>query len=105
MYLLKCSDGTYYTGSTWSIEARVEEHNTGEGANYTRCRLPVELVYQEYFDSIKAAFEREKQVKKWSRKKKQALITDNQQMLHDLSECRNESHSKNARLGSARQAK
>lgn len=81
MYILECSDGSYYTGSTWKLEPRIEQHDAGEGANYTRCRLPVELVYQEYFDSIKAAFEREKQVQKWSRKKKEALITSKHKEL------------------------
>lgn len=74
MYILKCSDLTYYTGSTWILETRIEQHKVGEGAKYTKCRLPVELVYQEYFSSIKTAYEREKQVQKWSRKKKEALI-------------------------------
>jgi putative endonuclease len=74
MYILKCSDGSFYTGSTWSLEKRLEQHNAGEGAKYTHGRLPVELVYHEYHDSIKTAFEREKQVQGWSRKKKEALI-------------------------------
>ena len=99
MYILKCSDGTYYTGSTWRIETRLARHNEGKGANYTKCRLPVELVYKEYSGSIIKAFQREKQVQKWSRKKKEALIAENMQKLHELAECRNESHSRNAGIG------
>lgn len=98
MYIIKCSDGTYYTGSTRHLKKRIEEHNAGEGANYTRCRLPVELVHSEYFDSIKTAFDRENQVKRWSRKKKEALIFNNKEKLHELAECKNKSHSKYAGL-------
>jgi putative endonuclease len=101
MYILKCSDGTYYTGSAWSLKKRIKQHNAGEGANYTHCRLPVELVYREYFDSIKSVFEREKQVQGWSRKKKEALIKGDNEKLHMLAECKNTSHSRNARFGSA----
>ena len=74
MYILKCSDDSYYTGSTWNIEKRVEEHNAGEGARYTSKRLPVELVYFEEYDRIDDAFNREKQIQGWVRKKKKALI-------------------------------
>ena len=74
MYILRCSDGTFYTGSTWHLLQRIDEHNAGEGANYTSRRLPVELVYYEEYDRIDEAFCREKQVQGWSRKKKQALM-------------------------------
>jgi putative endonuclease len=77
MYILECSDKTYYTGSTWNLEKRIEEHNSGEGANYTSKRLPVSLVYYEYYEMIEEAFNREKQVQKWSHKKKLALIKQN----------------------------
>jgi putative endonuclease len=84
MYILKCSDGTYYTGSAWSLEHRIEQHNAGEGANYTRRRLPVELVYHEFFETINGAFEREKQVQRWGRKKKEALMKNRPEELPGL---------------------
>ncbi len=74
MYILFCVDDTYYTGSTNNLEKRIEQHQAGEGANYTRKRLPVELVYYEEYDNVADAFYREKQVQGWSRKKKEALI-------------------------------
>ena len=74
MYILKCADDSYYTGSTVNIELRLEQHQSGEGANYTRKRLPVVLVYYEEYQNIADAFYREKQVQGWSRKKKEALI-------------------------------
>ena len=74
MYILECADGSYYTGSTTHLERRLWQHQTGEGANYTRKRLPVKLVYCEEYEKIDHAFYREKQVQGWSRKKKQALI-------------------------------
>ena len=74
MYILKCSDGTYYTGSTNNLEKRLWQHQTGEGSDYTKKRRPVELVYFEEYDRIDYAFYREQQVKDWNRKKKEALI-------------------------------
>lgn len=74
MYILLCSDGSYYTGSTIDLEKRINEHQNGNGANHTKKRLPVELVYFEEFDRIDLAFNREKQIQKWSRIKKEALI-------------------------------
>ena len=72
MYILKCSDGSYYTGSTRELEKRVMEHNSGLGANYTRKHRPVELVYFEEFQRVDDAFAREKQVQGWSRAKKRS---------------------------------
>ncbi len=74
MYILKCSDGSYYTGSTVNFEIRFHQHQYGKGANYTKKRLPVELIYFEEYSRIDDAFYREKQVQHWSRKKKKALI-------------------------------
>lgn len=73
-YILKCCDDSFYTGSTLSLEKRLAEHNAGEGANYTSKRLPLELVYYEEYDRIDDAFNREKQIQGWTRKKKMALI-------------------------------
>ena len=87
-----CSNGQYYTGSTNNLEKRIEEHQKGEGANFTRKHLPVELVYFEEFERIDEAFYREKQIQGWSRKKKEALINGKRNKLHKLSECKNETH-------------
>jgi putative endonuclease len=85
MYILKCSNGKYYTGSTVNLEKRLEEHNLGEGSNFTKGHLPVKLVYYEEFERIDFAFKREKQIQGWSRKKKEALINGNFKKLHELS--------------------
>lgn len=85
MYILKCSDGSYYTGSTRELEKRVMEHNSDLGANYTRKHRPVELVYFEEFQRVDDAFAREKQVRGWSRAKKEALIQGRFDRLTDLS--------------------
>ena len=74
MYILKCADGSYYTGSTTDLQRRLLQHQMGEGANYTKKRLPVELVYYEEYERVDEAFYREKQVQGWTRKKKEALI-------------------------------
>jgi putative endonuclease len=74
MYLLRCADSSYYAGSTRSLDKRVWEHNAGLGAEYTRHRLPVELVYAEEYERIDDAFGREKQVQGWSRRKRELLI-------------------------------
>ncbi len=74
MYILECADGSYYTGSTKDLKRRLWQHQKGEGANFTKKRLPVKLVYAEAFDHIEDAFRREKQVQGWSHQKKKALI-------------------------------
>jgi putative endonuclease len=56
MYILLCNDGTYYTGSTNSLTERFKQHQNGEGANHTKRRLPVELIYYEEFDRVDDAF-------------------------------------------------
>ncbi len=85
VYILECSDGTYYTGSTRDLERRIQQHQAGEGAKYTKKRLPVKLIYFEELDRIDAAFYREKQIQSWSRKKKQALIAGRLDELPELS--------------------
>ena len=90
MYILECSDGSYYTGSTNNLELRLRQHQAGEGANHTKKRLPVKLLYFEKFQRIDEAFYREKQVQGWSRKKKEALINGMPQKLHELAKCMNE---------------
>ena len=85
VYILKCSDDSYYTGSTNNLERRLEQHNKGEGANHTKNRLPVKLIYFEEYSRIDKAFYREKQIQGWSRKKKEALIRGDYKRLVKLS--------------------
>lgn len=85
MYILLCSNGYYYTGSTIDIDRRIIEHQEGKGANFTKKLLPIELVYLEEFKRIDLAFKREKQVQGWSRKKKEALIDNKPHKLPQLS--------------------
>jgi len=66
MYILRCANGEYYTGSTNDLEKRLAQHTKGEGSNFTWKFLPFQLVYQEEFDNIGAAFKREQQIKGWS---------------------------------------
>lgn len=73
-YILRCSDNTFYTGWTNDIEKRLQSHNEGTGAKYTRGRTPVELVYMEVFDTKQEAMKREAAIKKLSRVEKMKLI-------------------------------
>jgi predicted GIY-YIG superfamily endonuclease len=75
VYIVRCADGTLYTGLARDPHARVKVHNSGKGAKYTRSRLPVALVYVEQCDSLSAAMKRELELKPWSRAKKEALIS------------------------------
>lgn len=94
-YILLCSDDSYYTGSTKNLALRLEQHNQGEGSNYTKRRLPVKLVYYETYEHVALAFNREKQIQGWTRKKKEALILGDLTNLEFLAECQNTSHSDN----------
>jgi putative endonuclease len=85
VYLLKCADDSYYAGSTWDLERRFAQHAAGEGAAYTRRRLPVTLVFAQEFDRIDEAYAREKQIQGWSRAKREALIAQNYESLPKLS--------------------
>jgi putative endonuclease len=84
LYILECADGSYYTGSTKDLERRLREHQNMLGANYTKRRLPVKLVYYEEYLRIDEAFYREKQLQGWSRKKKEALINNKPELLPKL---------------------
>jgi putative endonuclease len=78
VYILKCNDGSYYTGSTrGNLELRVAQHQAAEFDGYTATRRPVQLVYSEYFERITDATVSERRIKGWSRAKKQALIEGN----------------------------
>jgi predicted GIY-YIG superfamily endonuclease len=85
IYILKCSDGSYYTGSTRDLDARVQEHQAGAHLDaYTYRRRPVELVWSEIVDSYQEAFQWEHQIKGWSRAKKEALIRGDIEGIHDI---------------------
>ena len=73
-YILRCADGTFYTGWTNNLEKRLEAHNSKRGAKYTRGRLPVELAYFEEFETETEARKRECAIKKLKRKEKEKLI-------------------------------
>ena len=73
-YILRCSDGTLYTGWTNDLDKRVASHNEGTGGKYTRARRPVELVYYETFETKQEAMSREWQIKHMSREEKEKLI-------------------------------
>ncbi|HUY00327.1 MAG TPA: GIY-YIG nuclease family protein [Candidatus Deferrimicrobium sp.] len=74
VYILKCEkDNSYYTGYTSDLTRRIKEHNSGKGAKYTRARGPVDLQYVEQYETRKRAMQREREIKKLSRKKKTEL--------------------------------
>ena len=76
-YILRCSDGTLYTGWTNDMEKRLTAHNRGEGAKYTRGRTPVELVYLETFETKQEAMKREAAIKRLTKGEKLKLIEEN----------------------------
>ena len=88
VYILKCADGSFYTGHTDNIEKRLFEHQNHEIKCYTSKRLPIELVYVDTFGTRDEALESERQIKGWSRKKKEALIQEDWQELVRLSAIR-----------------
>ena len=88
VYILRCSDGSYYVGHTDNVELRLARHNSGRGAAWTAARLPVQLVYRESCDDQTSAVRRETQIKKWSRAKKESLIAGDLEKLRRLSKCR-----------------
>ena len=84
VYLLKCADGSYYTGHTNDLEARVAAHQQGSIPGYTQTRRPVRLLFAEVLPSRTDALERERQIKGWSRRKKEALIRGDWESLQRL---------------------
>ena len=75
VYILRCGDGTFYTGSTDDVERRLAVHRSGKGAKYTRGRGPLELVYQEALPDRSSALRREAAIKKLTRAQKERLIS------------------------------
>jgi putative endonuclease len=85
VYILKCADGTYYTGSTNDLYRRLNEHRMGASPTaYTARRRPVELVSNEEVGTLGEALFHERQIKGWSRAKKAALIRDDFDMIHEI---------------------
>lgn len=74
LYIVQCSDDTFYTGIAKDLDARIDLHNTGKGARYTRARRPVKLVYSEILENKSLALQREYEIKTWSRSRKLKLI-------------------------------
>ena len=95
MYILECGNGLYYVGSTNDLKFRVRLHQEGKGAKFTARHPPVKLIYFEEYKRLDEAFFREKEVQNWSRKKKEALIYGQEQLLNGLAACKNESHFRN----------
>ena len=86
VYMLRCADGSYYVGSTRSLELRLFQHNSDkDGCAYTRARRPVTLVWHAEVENVGQAFGLEKQIQGWSRKKREALIDGDFELLPELS--------------------
>jgi putative endonuclease len=89
VYILRCSDGSFYTGTTRdTLDKRVSEHNSGHYDGYTASRRPVTLAFSQWFDRIVDAIAAERQIKGWSRRKKEALIAGDFEKLRTLSQRR-----------------
>ena len=85
VYILKCSDNTYYTGVTYSLDKRLLDHQSGtHKESYTYSRRPVVLMYYAEFTNVEMAIATEKQIKKWSKAKKEALINNQYDELPNL---------------------
>jgi predicted GIY-YIG superfamily endonuclease len=76
VYILRCSDGSYYTGHTDNLERRLAEHDSAEFAGYTATRLPIELLFSQEFTTREEALSAERQIKGWSRRKKEAMMNN-----------------------------
>lgn len=95
VYILKCSDDSYYTGITSNLEQRWQEHQFGKYKScYTYKRRPLVLLFHQSFNDVLQAIRFEKKIKGWSRAKKKALIDNDTELLQSLSECRNATHFK-----------
>jgi putative endonuclease len=90
VYIVQCKDGFYYTGITNKLERRINQHNEGKDVfSFTYKRRMVTLKYYERFTNVKQAIAREKQLKRWSRAKKEALFNEDYDLLRELAKCKN----------------
>ena len=95
VYILECSDNSFYTGITNNLEQRIIQHNKGINTTaYTYTRRPLKLVFYQEFNDVLQAIYFEKKIKGWTKAKKQALIDCKYDLLQILSECRNATHYK-----------
>jgi putative endonuclease len=85
VYILRCSDDSYYVGSTWNLDNRLYQHGTGHGSAYTSRRMPVTAVFAQEYERMDEAYAREKQIQGWSRRKREALIAGEYNELPRLS--------------------
>ena len=100
VYILKCSDDSYYIGITNDLNRRIAEHEKGQDANsYTSIRRPIKLLWSNKFHSELEAIAWEKKLKGWTRKKKEALIENKFEILQELAECKNKTNYKNKGKG------
>ena len=88
VYIIRCADGSYYIGSTGDLEKRLRAHEEGRAATYTARRRPLKLAYSEKHENMEAARRRELQIKRWTRKKKEALISGNMENLKSMAKKR-----------------
>lgn len=88
VYILKCVDGSLYTGVTDNLQRRFEEHISGKGGRHTKLCRPTEIIFSEKHETHDSAEQREQQIKRWSKAKKLALIKGNKTTLVNLSKSR-----------------
>ncbi|MBM4169955.1 MAG: GIY-YIG nuclease family protein [Ignavibacteria bacterium] len=98
-YILRCADGSYYTGVTSNPERRMSQHHSGYYRGYTLLRRPLELVWIQEFPSISQAIRAERQIKGWSRKKKEALMRGDFESLHELAQSKEMRERRSRRKG------
>jgi predicted GIY-YIG superfamily endonuclease len=84
VYIIRCADGSYYIGSTHDLQQRLRAHEEGKAATYTASRRPLYLAYSEKHGTMEAARRRELQIKRWTRKKKEALISGDMEGLKSM---------------------
>ncbi len=84
VYIIRCADGSYYIGSTRDLKKRLQAHEEGRAATYTSRRRPLYLAYSEKHGTMEAARRRELQIKRWTRKQKEALISGNMEGLKSM---------------------
>lgn len=86
VYILQCSDGSYYTGCTTNLVKPMDQHHRGLLDGYTSKRRPIKLLWTEEFRDINEAIDAERQIKGWGRKKKEALMRNDFELLHELAQ-------------------